>query len=256
MVGLSGRHSVLAFMMTAVLIAAIGIFGRSHYRLNLITADQTRAQIQANIALHQVLQPRLPLPSMIHWTALPELGAEIVTPILGGTIKTVVEAGSGVSTLLSAYALERANVADGQVLSLDHDFDYAQKTREHLERHHLTARARVLDAPLVRHDINGETWLWYSLEHLPNDVGIDLLVIDGPPVATQPLARYPALPLLFDRLNPGACIILDDAARESERAVVRRWLHEYAGRLRHTFVHTARGTSLLHLVPDDPKLSR
>ncbi len=54
---------------------------------------------------------------------------------------------------------------------------------------------------------------------------IDLLLVDGPPayVAGMGLARYPALPVMLDRLAPGATLVLDDAERPGEQEVLRRW---------------------------------
>ena len=44
---------------------------------------------------------------------------------------------------------------------------------------------------------------------------IDLLLVDGPPAYAvgHGLARYPALPVLRDRLAPGATVVLDDVER-------------------------------------------
>ena len=54
-----------------------------------------------------------------------------------------------------------------------------------------------------------------------------MLVIDGPPQAAGTQARYPAGPLLFPRLAPGAAVYLDDAARSDEQAILRRWRSEF-----------------------------
>jgi predicted O-methyltransferase YrrM len=131
------------------------------------------------------------------------------------------------------------------VLSLDHDAAFAEVTRQHLREHGLAERVTVVDAPLVAHTIRGETWRWYDVSKLPPSAPIDLVLVDGPPVKTQPLARYPALPLLVERLADKAVIILDDAARPSERAVVERWLAEYPGQLTHAYFDILKGMSVL-----------
>ena len=38
---------------------------------------------------------------------------------------------------------------------------------------------------------------------------IDLFIIDGPPVNSSRNARYPAIPLLFDKIKKGSIILLD-----------------------------------------------
>ena len=43
------------------------------------------------------------------------------------------------------------------------------------------------------------------------------------------VARWPAGPLLFPRLAPGAVVLLDDAARPEEQEAVRRWMAEHPG---------------------------
>ena len=60
------------------------------------------------------------------------------------------------------------------------------------------------------------------------DDPIDLLVVDGPPAhaASHGLARYPALPLLADRLAPGGTVVPDDAERPGQQEVLRRWERE------------------------------
>jgi hypothetical protein len=62
---------------------------------------------------------------------------------------------------------------------------------------------------------------------LLSDITIDMLVMDGPPAATAPLARYPALPVLGNQLSPGSIVLLDDTYREEERLIVARWKKEY-----------------------------
>src|SRR5690606_41495145 len=78
---------------------------------------------------------------------------------------------------------------------------------------------------------------------------LDLLCIAGPPTTTQLLARYPALPLLIDRLSPDAVIVLDDADRVMETRAVRRWLAEFPG-LRADRLLTKRGCVILRQQAD------
>jgi hypothetical protein len=95
-----------------------------------------------------------------------------------------------------------------------------------LIRHRLQQVAQVLHAPLVEVAIGEEVFPWYDLSVLPPGPLFDLLVVDGPPGFLHPLARYPALPLLKDRLSPSPVIILDDAARQAEQTVLERWVRE------------------------------
>ena len=48
------------------------------------------------------------------------------------------------------------------------------------------------------------------------------------PGLTGNLARYPALPVLADRLAEGAYILLDDTERDDEQEILNRWIHEFS----------------------------
>lgn len=138
---------------------------------------------------------------------------------------TVVECGSGSSTLWLAYAVKQAGA--GRVLALDHSRRYAEETRALLARHGLDTVAEVRHAPLEPVVVDGEERRWYRSAELAEVEQIDLLVVDGPPKATGPMARYPAVPLLRERLVPGALVVLDDAYRPDEQEAVERWSARY-----------------------------
>src|SRR5690606_6944595 len=104
--------------------------------------------------------------------------------VLAERPRTVVELGSGVSTLLTSYALESIGDSEAHLYSLDHEAQFAGITRSNLAAHGLAGRATVLDAPLVETQAGGETRQWYDIAELESALGarkIDLLVVDGPP---------------------------------------------------------------------------
>jgi predicted O-methyltransferase YrrM len=136
----------------------------------------------------------------------------------------VVECSCGVSTIIIARTLEINGV--GHVFSLEHDPVFAEKTRNELKRHSLENYATVINAPLTKIKINNRDWLWYSINSLPEEL-IDTVVIDGPPAKIQSLARYPALPCLYDKMQKGAAIFLDDFYRPDETEIVNRWTKEF-----------------------------
>lgn len=202
--------------------------------------------LQAIVWLTEHLQPRCALPPLTRWAATPQLAAELVARVEAVRPAVVLEAGSGASTLVVAYALERLGA--GRVVSLEAEADYAEATRALLARHGLAHRARVLHAPLRDVTLDGTTWRWYDpavlADALADVDAVDLLVVDGPPRETQRLARWPALPLLADCLAPHAVVVLDDADRPDERAVVERWRAAWpAFAVRH--VASAKGVAVL-----------
>jgi predicted O-methyltransferase YrrM len=183
-------------------------------------------QLEALIAVYVDLRPNRSLPPTRAWAASPDLLRLIAAHVLEAKPEIVVECGSGVSTVVLARCL--ALNGSGHVYSLENVPEYAKVTRMELARHDLSERATVLDAPLREHVLPSGRWLWYPVEGLPEEP-FDMLVVDGPPDSTGPLARYPAGPLLFGRLAKEGVIVLDDAARRAERAALDRWTAEDPG---------------------------
>jgi predicted O-methyltransferase YrrM len=167
-----------------------------------------------------------PLPPLRGWVASPDVLLTLVRHVRRAGPGVIVECGSGASTLVLAQAV-RLN-GRGHVYSIDHDPDFARRTREMLEEHGLSEWADVTHAPLRQVDIGGMRWEWYDPHSLPVTPPIDLLFIDGPPSDTpKPLARYPAGPMLFQRLAPGGSVFADDTKRPGETEILRRWAREF-----------------------------
>ena len=173
----------------------------------------------------------LPLPIGGGWALTGDSAAILVREALLRRPKTVLELGSGVSTLLLGQVLR--NRGDGHVVSIDHDTTWAERTRRSVEFLGLRDYVTVVDAPLKRVEIAGQAFEWYDIprERLDRLGPVDMLLVDGPPQARdQPnTARYPALPMLSERLSSDALIFVDDANRPTESAMVRRWQAENPG---------------------------
>ena len=183
---------------------------------------------QAFYSLNKLLQLPAPLPTLRGWAASPDFLLEIAKYALEAKPGTALECSSGCSTIVLARCMQLNG--GGHVYSLEHDLTYAVITRRELERQELTEWATVIDAPLVEiRELPGHRW--YSLESFPTSIKAELLVIDGPPVMTCKLARYPALPLLKERLAKNCHVLLDDASRDSEQEIVKRWMAEFSGTL-------------------------
>lgn len=195
------------------------------YRKNEEDFEEERRQNQALATIHKLLDLRLPLPYMSHWAAKPDLAATILKYMLLLKPDVVVETGSGVSTIICGYAMEKNG--KGFTYSLDHEEEYGHKTNMELENHQLQEYARAYYAKLTNHTINGKNWQWYDTYAIKNIENIEILVVDGPPNEMQAQSRYPALPILLEKLAPKCVLILDDAGRESESKVLERWLSEF-----------------------------
>lgn len=190
-------------------------------------ADNTVTQVECLLALYGDLRPSRGLPRTRGWAASPDFLHALAGAVEVRKPKVVVECSSGLSTLVLASKLRQQGF--GHVHSLEHLPEYAQKTRDLLRAHGLDAWATVLDAPLGQLDLPQWQGRWYGTGGLTEVKDIDLLVVDGPPQDTNDLARYPAFPVLREKLAPGAQVILDDANRDAEVRILARWLAEFPG---------------------------
>jgi predicted O-methyltransferase YrrM len=181
-------------------------------------------QLEALAAIRDTLDGRIALPSTRDWAASADLLRELITVVLAKRPRVVVETGSGTSTVIIAACLQRLGA--GHLWSLEHLPKFAGETRAMLAARGLSEWATVVDAPLVDVQLGEGTWSWYDLTGFPSADPIEVLFVDGPPGDTGPLARYPAMPMLLDRLAPGAAILVDDGARPDERAMIARWRAE------------------------------
>ena len=186
---------------------------------------QTR-EIEGLLQLFQGFTPRAPMPSSGGFALNPTDLLDLLHLVRTRQPKLVLELGSGTSTVWLAYALQQTG---GRLASLDHEADYATRTREALEQHGLTDVAEVRDAPLRPVVLDGRTFPWYDVDACADLGDVDLLVIDGPPEKTGPDARYPALRVLEDRLADRATILFDDAHRSDEQAALRKWVETIEG---------------------------
>jgi predicted O-methyltransferase YrrM len=193
-------------------------------RIDEVAADVAQAEPLA--ALKARLPTRRPLPPMRGYAIAPDFALLLATLVADEQPQLVVETGSGVSTLIIAYALEQ--LGRGRVIALDHDEIFAKKTRAEIERHGLGAFATVVHAPLEPIDVDGERHLWYAVSalerHAPGE--IDLVVDDGPPKYAGPMLRYASLPVFARRLSAQGVFVLDYVGDE-ERVMLERWRKRY-----------------------------
>jgi hypothetical protein len=207
--------------------------------------DINYRQLESLFSLFFTLQPRAPFPDMRDWAASPDLLKKIMEVMFKETPRLVVEASSGVSTIVIAYCLKQLGNG-GRVLSLEHDAKYAAISQQLVAAHGLSDVATVVHAPLTDVEVNGQKWLWYNSAGISLDQPIDLLVIDGPPGSLQKLSRYPALPLLHGKMSHRSTIILDDGDREDEKTIASRWEREFT-HLSSEYVPLEKGAFVLRL---------
>lgn len=185
----------------------------------------TQRQVQALLNLDKLVRIDAAVPPMGGWAASADLLVLCVQSLIEESPRTLVECGSGVSTLMLALAAEQHDLPT-RVVALEHDAQYAQETRQLLARHGMADRAEVRLAPLQPVALSGHDTPWYDAAALDDLKDIGILLVDGPPGATGPQARYPALPLLRDRLSPRCLVVMDDLNRAADLEVAKRWNDE------------------------------
>lgn len=214
-----GLALVAVVLLGATAMGAVGPL----FRLGRNEVRQAGALMQ----LYREISPRRTLPRTRGWAASPDFLLTLYRTVREQRPELVVEVGSGVSTLVTAYALQQNG--SGRLVSLDHDPVFAERTRYTLWEHGVAGGVEVRDAPLEPIRIGDGEWRWHPQEAFQDLRAIELLVVDGPPGGAGKLARFPALPLLRSRLAPGARVLLDDGARQEERVAAERWREECGG---------------------------
>ena len=188
--------------------------------------DEGAQEVEALIQLFNKVQPRAAMPSSGRW-ALPPTGIlQLLEIVERQQPKTIVELGSGTSSVWLAYALEK--LGRGRLIAVDHDEHYLEKSRAALAAHGFddNSKVEVRFAPLATHGLTDHEAPWYDTSVLADLADVDLLIVDGPPAGTGELARYPAAPVFMSRLADGALIFLDDTDREAEKEIIERWKAE------------------------------
>lgn len=195
-------------------------------RTKLLTrSDQNRREVlqatEAILQLEALSLLRAPHSLMDGWAMDPVSVLSVIRLVLESRPRLVVECGSGTSTAWIAAALKQNG--EGRLVSLEHLDEYGAKTRAALASQGLEGVAEVRIAPLVAVPVEGSEMQWYDPALLADLGEIDMLLVDGPPKSVGPEARYPAIPVLAQKLRSGALIIVDDCDRAGEVATIKRW---------------------------------
>ena len=178
-----------------------------------------------------------------HWALCWDSALFLRDILMSQKPKTIVELGSGTSTLLFArYAQESKESI--RAVSIENDGEFLAKTQEKLSKQGLTDRVTFLHADMrslealpgidvVPDWLDRHETAWYALDHTRLDsllpAKIDLLFVDGPPA--EQASRWPAFPFFLQYLSPAGIVLLDDVRRKDEYHVFRSWLDLYRDRI-------------------------
>lgn len=196
-------------------------------------------QLEAYNNLQGYLQSGELMPTLHGWPVSPDFALLLVQILEQHEFDAVVEFGSGSSTLLVAktlahLALRRPRQRRPVQMAFEHLEKYHTATRELLEGSGLLDRVCLELAPLVPTSVSdGQTFRYYDLTQGLQTLGSRLsefssprllVIVDGPPEATGPFARYPAMELLLQAFpRQRAAYLMDDYRRPGEQEIARRW---------------------------------
>ncbi|WP_337877777.1 hypothetical protein [Caldimonas sp.] len=196
-------------------------------------------QIEAFNAIQAYLATGDLLPSFHGWSVSPDFALLIIELLEHNKFDAVIEFGSGSSTLLVARALTHLSKKYSQrqrpvQVAFEHLPEFHDRTAELLRHAGLRDEVKLVLAPLKPMTLaSGDVASFYDpgnalvevAQLLENIVAPRILaIVDGPPEATGPVARYPSLELLlkvFPRQH--GYFLLDDYRRPGEQQTIRMW---------------------------------
>lgn len=147
------------------------------------------------------------------WSALDEYLASCIGHALS-SCGPILECGSGLSTVLVGAIAKKRNQGHW---TLEHKPEWAANVQRHLDRYRIDSVVQCT-RPLKDY---GE-FCWYDPPSKSMPDGFVLVICDGPPGTTRG-GRYGLVPIMKDRLKPGCVILVDDADREPDLAIAKRW---------------------------------
>lgn len=153
----------------------------------------------------------------------------ILNEIVINNRKNIVEFGSGISTIYMAK-LSKINNLNLNIYSVDENSNWIRKVHHILVKENLDDAVAFIYSPLKFYNENIK---WYDSlvldYYFKNDYNCDMVLIDAPKASEKEdeEIRYWALPYMFNRLNYDHVIFLDDANREGEKNIIKKWSEEF-----------------------------
>ena len=174
------------------------------------------------------LQALIPPEALGGWALCAETIDDLIEHIQIQRPASILEFGSGTSSLALAWAMKRLHGPSDRiyVYSIDQSATYIQKAKDLLAQHGLLRHVRFLQANLIEQQIGSVQTTCY---HLPaallralfEGAQPDCVVIDGP--AGDNGVRFGTIPLVRNYLASQASVFLDDGLRDSELDTADQW---------------------------------
>ena len=201
-----------------------------------VSANTTK-QLESFISLQNYLISESQLLNFHGWPISPDIALFLVQKIEENNYDLVIEFGSGTSTLLMSKVLKQRALKSPEhpsprLVTFEHNEKYFNQTLQALKQQSTEDQVDLVYAPLEPFSFEDETFSYYSCkekfqalrEALENKTQKVLVLVDGPPGATGPLARFPVLPYLLTSFpDQQIHMVLDDYDRADEKAIVKKW---------------------------------
>jgi hypothetical protein len=187
-------------------------------------------QLDAYRTLLNMLPTGVPMPPLHGWPVSPDFAALVVERIAHWRPDTVIEFGSGSSTLFISLAIAADRTRQVRQFAFEHLEKFAEDTRRLLNAANLSTDPVKLTPLLPCAIEGGGSYLYYDCKReLADAQQYDckriLVVVDGPPGITGRHARYPALPLLLSAFPSAEFeFLIDDHNRTDEQEMVEMWV--------------------------------
>lgn len=241
--GLAARDLISPETLQGMLTAQAEELARAHRQIELAVQKNslnTARQIQSFVSMQEYFATGV-LPafnSESHsWPVSADFALCLMQRLVLEQYDLVIEFGSGMSTVIVARTLaliaERQQTAAAHFISFDHLEPYYQQTLGYLKQAGLEQGVQLTLAPLKEwQGADGQTYPYYSCQTVLAQLAKQkkasrkriLVIVDGPPAATGPKARYPAGPIVMQYF-PDAHIdfLMDDFIRQDEKEVAKHW---------------------------------
>jgi len=174
------------------------------------------------------------------WSIFPDSLYRILITIAQMKPNYIVEMGSGASTLYIGLLLKK--IGSGKLITLEDNEKYYVEVEKAINKHEIKYQVDLNYCPLVPLNVGSSFHgHWYDTTDITFPSNIEVLVVDGPYGHAHDIARYPAYPLLDNKLSDNSVIFLDDGNRKKKKRISSMWKEYSKGKLRSELIDTYNG---------------
>lgn len=157
--------------------------------------------------------------------------AFILNEIIINERKTVIEFGSGISTIFMAKLAVLNNI-DLEIISIDEDYQWIEIINKIIKQENLERYVKLIFAPIKKISEGNKYEIWYDEKELDTNClnkKFDMILVDGPKVLSKKhnSIRGRALFYLENKLADNFVVFLDDSNRPGEKNILKNWRKKF-----------------------------